>query len=273
LTTKPERSLTTSDVPIAFRRVGSGPALILLHATLSSSRQLRPLASKLAPRFDVISVDRRGSGASVLPQQRAMTRPPEPIDVAVHVADLEALFEAEHLEPAIVAGHSYGGCIALEFAARRPDRVKAVWAYEPPYGPVGPPEAQQAMAQVARAVDEAARRGGPPAAAEAFMIGVSGRRAFNSLSGSSRERVRQAGPSAIADAALLGMDPDGLPRIDRPVVIAYGADSQPVYQQIANGLISRIPGAIQQRLESADHMAPIVRPEVISAEIEALADR
>ena len=266
-------SLQRDDATIAYRRSGSGPVLLLLHATLSSSRQLRSLATKLATRFDVISVDRRGSGASVSPRQRALGARPEPIDVAVHIDDLELLLTRLAVGPAIVIGHSYGGCVALELAARKPELVRSVWAYEPPYAPVASPAVQAAMAEVARKTMKAARDGGPPAAAEVFMVGVSGERAFKALSGASRDRVRQAGPSAIADAALEGMDPAGLAHIASPVVIAYGADSEPIYREIAEALCERIPGAMPEGLAGADHMAPILGADIVAAAVEAFADR
>ena len=72
-----------------FTRLGSGPALFLLHATLSTSRQLRALAASLARHHTVIAVDRRGSGGST------SEGPAAPIDVAVHVADLASLAQSQ----------------------------------------------------------------------------------------------------------------------------------------------------------------------------------
>ena len=102
------------------------------------------------------------------------------------------------------------------------------------------------------------------------MAGVSGQDALESLSLAGRDRVRRAGRSAIADAALLGLEPHGLKRISCPVVIAYGAESHEVYAQIAVALRAQVPGATTSRLDEADHMAPITRPDAIAAEIEAL---
>ena len=57
---------------LAYHRTGEGPPLLLLHATLSSSRQLQSLANRLAASYPVIAVDRRGSGESRPPgSQRA----------------------------------------------------------------------------------------------------------------------------------------------------------------------------------------------------------
>ena len=107
------------------------PLVVLLHATLSTGRQLAPLARALAAPGDlrVVAPDRRGSGERRLD-------PPRAVDVAEHLADLAALLDAEGAGRAVLVGHSFGGVVALEAAARLPERVAAVVAYEPPYGPL-----------------------------------------------------------------------------------------------------------------------------------------
>lgn len=198
---------------------------------------------------------------------------PISIDVAVHVADLANILEAGHVLPAAIVGHSYGGCVALELAARRPELVSAVFAYEPPYGPVAPAEAQAGMAEVARQTLEARDRDDLEGAALAFMAGVSGADAVAALRPAARARIGRAGQGAVADATLLGMDPDGLERISSPVRIATGGASAPLYAAIAEALAARIPGADHERLEGMDHMAPVLRPEVVAVAVEAFLDR
>jgi pimeloyl-ACP methyl ester carboxylesterase len=248
---------------VAHAAVGEGPPLVLLHATLSSSRELRALAGRLAAAFRVTSVDRRGSGASALPP----SVPPGPIDVAVHVDDLVALIEAERLAPVTLVGHSYGGCIALELAARHPRLVARVWAYEPPYAPVGPAATHALLDAVSRRTAEAFEASGLGAAAETFLASVAGEGAVAALSPQARERIRAQGVAAVADAGLLGLDPEGLMGIECPVTIATGTASWPAYAGVAEGLVGRIPGAIHSRIEGADHMAPLTRPETIATAV------
>lgn len=261
---EPERSIDRPGGQIVYRRVGDGPPLVLLHATLSFSRQLRTLAERLGDRFSVISVDRRGSGAS----GAAAPTPAAPIDVSVHLDDLAAIAEAEQVGPALIVGHSYGGCIALELAARRPGLVSAVFAYEPPYGPLAPSAARERMAEVARETLAANEAGDLSRAALTFMAGVSGAAAVAALSPAVRARISRAGTGAVADATLLGMDPDGLSRISCPIRVATGSQSQALYADIAVAITERVAGATHQRIEGADHMAPIVRPELIAAAVE-----
>lgn len=248
---------------LAYRRVGHGPSLLLLHGTLSSAGQLRPLAYRLAARFSVLAVDRRGSGETGLFAGTA----PGPIDVAVHVDDLAAVLAAENAAPALVVGHSFGGCVALELAARRPDLVAGVWAFEPPYAPAGPPIVRLAMGTLAERVAAATDTGGLPAAAETFLALVSGPAALAALSPSTRAAIRAAGASVLADAPLAGLDPAGLARISCPVALAVGAEGQPFYTEIADGLAARIRDATVVPLAGMEHTAPITHAGAIAGTI------
>ena len=265
--TEAVRFLERDGWALAYHRTGDGPPLLLLHATLSSSRQLQPLANRLAASYTVIAVDRRGSGESRPPG----VPPAGPIDVAVHVDDLVAILAAERVGPVLAVGHSYGGCLALEFAARRPELVTGSWVYEPPYAPVGPPAVRAALVDVGRRTAAAAHDGGPGAAAEAFLSAVGGAGAVESLSPAARQRVRLADSAALADAALLGLEPDGLGRIRCPVVVATGTASLPVYAAIAEALIERVPDAVHESIAGAAHGAPITHSGTVADAIEAFA--
>ena len=252
--------------PLYYERRGEGPPLLLLHATLSSSRQLRTLATRLAASNTVVSIDRRGSGLSTF------EGPAGPIAVTTHVEDLLGIIDAEGLGPVTVVGHSFGGCIALELAGRRPELVRAVFAYEPPYAQVAPRAVREGMAEVGLRTLAANDEGGLEAAALTFMEGVSGAETVAALSPAARARVERAGQGAVADATLLGMDPDRLAYISCPVRIVTGTASAPLYAEIAEALVSRIPAAEYLRLAGADHMAPVLRPDAVAADISGFLE-
>ncbi len=254
------RRVERNGASIAYRRSGApaGLPLVLLHATLSSSAQLRGLSGLLEELGPVIALDRRASGASVVAQ------PGHPIDVAEHVADIAAVLAAEGLGPALLVGHSYGGCVALETAARRPELVAGVVAYEPPYVAVAPPEVRTWSLVLGERSSAAYGEGGPAAAAELFMRAVSGDRAFEALKGRSRAFVLEQGGGAAADAALLGLEPAGLSRIACPVVLAAGDSRGPAYDGVADALAARIPGARLLRLPGLAHPAPVTNPERVA---------
>ena len=243
------------------------PLVVLLHATLSTGRQLAPLVAAVAGPGDlrVLAPDRRGSGGRRLD-------PPRSVAMEEHVADLAAHLDAAGTERAILVGHSFGGVVAIEAAARLPDRVRAVVAYEPPYGPLADARTQRAFARVAREVAAAAAAGGPPAAARAFMRGVAGPRSWAALAERTRAFLEAEGGGAAADAAMAGLDPDGLARIACPVAILTGSASEPFYAPIADALAARIPGARRTDLAGLRHTAPITDPATVAAAVrEAVA--
>jgi Acyl-CoA synthetases (AMP-forming)/AMP-acid ligases II len=254
-------------VRLVYRTVGTGPVhLLLLHGTLSTARQLTGLARLLAASaaLTVHAVDRRGSGGSRLAE-------PTPLHIDVHVDDLVAVLDAEGCRAAVLVGVSFGGVVALEFAARVPDRTLAVVAYEPPYGPLADADTQRAFATVAEATERAWATGGAPSAAETFMRGVADE-AWERLSDRTRAFLASEGAGAYVDAGLRGLDPSGSGRIRVPVTILTGDASDPFYRPIAEALVERIPGARRVHLAGMTHASPITDPApVAEAVIAALA--
>lgn len=111
--------------PIAFDRLGAGPALILVGGAFQY-RAIDPrtarLAELLAPRFSVYHYDRRGRGDS---------GDTAPYAVAREVEDLDALIAAAG-GSALVFGMSSGAALALE-AAKRGLAITKLALYEPPF--------------------------------------------------------------------------------------------------------------------------------------------
>jgi pimeloyl-ACP methyl ester carboxylesterase len=94
---------------IAFDRVGSGPAIVLVDAAAGfrGFGPMGPLAGALAPEFTVFTYDRRGRGESTDTQPYAVER---------EVEDLHALVAAAG-GSACVYGFSSGAVLALRAAA------------------------------------------------------------------------------------------------------------------------------------------------------------
>jgi o-succinylbenzoate---CoA ligase len=250
---------------IGWRVTGSGTrSLVLLHGTLSNAAQLGRLAGALAEpgAVTVHALDRRGSGSSRLVA-------PRPLDVSVHVADLIAYLDARGIQRADIVGVSFGGVIALETAARHPERVRAVVAYEPPYGALADRELLAWFRRLAADTAAAHATRGPAAAAETFLRAVAGEAAWARLPARARGYLEAEGDGALVDACLEGLAPDGLARITAPVAILTGSASEPFYAPLADALAARIPGARRDTLEGLTHTTPITQPGAVAPTILA----
>lgn len=107
---------------IAFDETGQGPAIILVGGALSDRSAAAPLASLLAPHFNVFAYDRRGRGGSGDTAPYAVEREVEDIDALINEAGGSAF----------VFGHSSGAVLALEAAARGL-AITRLALYEPPF--------------------------------------------------------------------------------------------------------------------------------------------
>lgn len=125
---------------IAYERVGSGPAVILVDGALGYPGVFGPerLPGLLADHFTVISYARRGRGESSDALQEAPAQTSEEVkqravdSVAREIDDLNALID-EAGGSAYLYGISSGAALVLEAAARLGERVKKLALYEVPY--------------------------------------------------------------------------------------------------------------------------------------------
>lgn len=105
---------------VHYRRAGSGPPLILLHASPTSSQAMRAHILALAVRFTVIALDTPGYG-------RSDPLPLEAPDIEDYADALADTLKALAIPRALVFGRHTGACIAMSLAARAADLVEAVW--------------------------------------------------------------------------------------------------------------------------------------------------
>jgi pimeloyl-ACP methyl ester carboxylesterase len=98
---------------------GGARRSIVLLAGLGDTAQLyRGLAPRLAGRFRVVGLTRRGHGRS--------DRPDSGYDLDTFVEDIRCFLDALGIGRAILVGHSFGGLEMPRFAIRYPRRVEAL---------------------------------------------------------------------------------------------------------------------------------------------------
>lgn len=101
-----------------YTRRGTGPLVVLLHPVGLDGTFWGDLPETLAATHTVLTVDTRGHG-----QSPEASRPGH---LDTHIDDFATLLAELDLGPATLVGVSFGGMIAQNLAARRPDLVSAL---------------------------------------------------------------------------------------------------------------------------------------------------
>jgi pimeloyl-ACP methyl ester carboxylesterase len=107
------------EVRLAYSVAGSGPPLVLIHGAYVDRRMWAPQVAFLRDRYRVVTLDLRGHGETGPTRAERYTIP-------LLAGDLGALLDHLGIERAVLGGLSMGGMIAQSFAARRPERVRAL---------------------------------------------------------------------------------------------------------------------------------------------------
>ena len=108
---------TEASSSVYYRKMGAGPALVLLHGFPESGTLWQNIWDELSRSYTLIIPDFPGSGNSVLDRETSV------VDMAECV---NAIMYNEAIDAAIIAGHSMGGYVAFAFAALYPHKVKGL---------------------------------------------------------------------------------------------------------------------------------------------------
>jgi pimeloyl-ACP methyl ester carboxylesterase len=266
--------LTHCELRVA--RVGSGTPVLLMHTLGGILEYFEPLVAALdRTRCDVIAVDLPGHGESTA----------APVEhTAGYFADtIEELLGELDVSGAVLAGDSIGASIALILAARRNPRVAAVVAVNPyDYGNRGGARRNSPLANVLFTTLLLPGIGAVAAHAEIeWMVRSLLRSGLHDP-----DRLPSTLPGAIHRRSSLPGHPRAFrslmrqwrtwidarkqyPRIDVPVVLAYGAEdwANPVERE-ENA--RAIPHARVVTLERAGHFASLDCPADVAALIESV---
>lgn len=139
-------TIETNGIKLAYTRTGgTKPALVLAHGVTDNGLCWTPVATQLAPDYDVVMVDARGHGQS--------DAPAEGYDPLTQANDLAGVIVGLGLERPYVLGHSMGAVTALVLAGTHPDLPGAILLEDPPgwwteaAGPASTVEAARAKAE------------------------------------------------------------------------------------------------------------------------------
>jgi pimeloyl-ACP methyl ester carboxylesterase len=230
-----------------------GDPLVLVHAGVADARMWEPVVTALAKQQRVVRFDMRGFGRS-----RSAKGAFSPL------GDLAALLDALSIERAHVVGASFGGLVALEFAATHPVRVRSLvlLAGALPDIEPSPPllafaeaeDAAIAVGQLEDAVDINVRMWASHSTPEVqALVADMQRDAF----------VLQLREGAASDE----LDPPvsaRLAEIAVPATVAYGTLDVADFEQVAQRLHAELPDATLHEIADAGHLLALDQPEAVT---------
>jgi pimeloyl-ACP methyl ester carboxylesterase len=225
--------------------------VVMVHGTMDRHTGFARMR-RLLGDLRTIVYDRRGYG-------RSRASPPSPaLDDSVD--DLLGLCAGR---PAVVVGHSYGGCVGLRAAQVAPDTVRAVVVYEAPLPWLMAWPSGTGSGRALSAVT-------PEAGVEAFLRQVIGNRRWAALPERSRAERLAEGPALLADLRSVRPAPGDPAPVDLaavpvPVVVGRGTTSPPHLLDGADELARLLPDGRLVVVDGAGHNAHATHPEAVAA--------
>lgn len=250
------------------------PALFLLHGLSSNARVWERMAARLPDRR-IVALDQRSHGLS--------DRPASGYTADELAADAAHAVESLGLERPAVAGHSWGGAVALDFAARFPALVSGLAIVD---GPIAAMSRNMTWEQVAQRMQ-------PPFPTYADLDAAAAAQAAY-LDGAWQDDLRdfvEAGltrtPAGYVSTLtapvrltilreLYAHQPEALlPRVEGPLLIAVAGRAwrhapesfMEQKRRSAEAVLAIRPDA-QVRWYDSPHDIPLVRPSELAADLE-----
>jgi len=265
------RTIEVNGARVAYAAAGSGETVLLLHSSASSSTQWRPLSESLQARWRVLAPDLHGYG------QTDPRRGPGSPGLADEIALTDAVL-AESAEPIHLVGHSYGGAVALRFAAERPERLGSLTLIEPVAFHLlcGAPEGTaehglfREVAALAADVTESATEGDGRRGMARFVDYWNGAGTWMRMRPDAQAALARQAPRVALDFRAAMTDPTrlrALRGIAVPTLILCGTASPRPTRRIATLVAQILPKARLKTIEGAGHMLPLTHHEAVNAAI------
>lgn len=238
------------------------PGIVLVHGTTADHQTWRVLGPLLAARHPIVSIDRRGRGASGDTAPYAIGREFE--DVAAVARALASTTGG----PVAVVGHSFGGRCALGAAGLEPSAIGWVVTYE------GAVAAHVGTADLDR-LEALAAAGDGAALLEVFLRDVV------EMTDVEWQRFRDApvwpdrvaaAPTIVREVRAGGGEAAawaGYADVRQPVLQLLGSESPPYFRAGAEALGARLADGRVVVIEGARHSAHHTHAEAMRAAIEA----
>jgi pimeloyl-ACP methyl ester carboxylesterase len=247
---------------VAYRRAGSGSALVLLHGFTQDSRIWRPQLEGMSDEFSVIAWDAPGAGGS--------DDPFEPFGIEDWASDLAGFLDALEIGRAHVVGLSWGGLLAQELYRRAPTVVRSLVLADTYAGWKGSLPDAVADERLAACLRESLL---PPSEFVArYLPGMFSDAVTPEIGdelGAIMAEFHPAGFRMMASALAEADTRDLLPLIQAPTLLIWGDEDARSPLSVLRQFAGAIPGAQATVLRGAGHVSNLERPHEFDAAVRA----
>ncbi len=257
---------------VDYDEYGSGPVIVLIHGSPGTSRAWQRVAERLGGRFRVIAPNLPGYG------QTTHRESDGPADSSVAAGLIEALIRAVG-PPLVVAGHSYGGVVALRLALRNEVAPRALALFEPVAVPILDAVGEaEAFAAARAAIDDylGSVEAGDAQAVRKMVDYWFGAGAFQRLPAPMTDFLLAHTGHNVRDVrATFGerYTVEALGRLAIPVLVVCGGRSPDVMRKICAGIAAHARYGSLIAIEKADHALTATHVDQVAGLIAGLADR
>ncbi|MFD9565155.1 alpha/beta fold hydrolase [Streptomyces sp. NPDC059994] len=233
--------------------VGSGPAVLLLHSTVCDRRMWDPQVPALVGAgYQVVRCDFRGFGETPMPDR--------PYNNA---EDVVALLDSLGIERTALIGSSGGGRVALEIAARRPERVTSLTLLCTALAGHEPSAELEAFGDREDALIEAGDIAGATDLNVDAWVGPDADAAARELVRRMQRNAFDVQLAAEEEFGQIKVEPD-LSAITAPTLLVSGDHDFADFRQIAVHLSTLLADARHLELPWAGHLPGLERPDEVN---------
>ncbi len=259
---------------------GSGPDLLLAHATGFCARMWAPIVENLCAHFRCVAYDARGHGGSESPLYRTGPLGLDAWNWVRFTEDAHAVITAAALSNPFGVGHSSGGATELLLQERHPTFAAlylfepVVFTDEPPKGPW--PDRELAVRTRKRRAQFASRTEALDAFATKGPFMNLDRRALEAyidfgFSTSEDGTVSlRCNPDDEADVYVMGSAHDAylnLNHVEIPTTIAHGELSTSFSSEEMRMVADKLPSARFEEYDGLGHFGPLEDPDRFSSQV------
>jgi 3-oxoadipate enol-lactonase len=260
------QQIKSGDAEIAYRALGEGPPVILLHPFPANHEFWLPVAQSLATRYRVVLPDLRGHGDSGVGEG--------PATMDKHAGDIARVMDDTGIGRAPLVGVSIGGYALFEFWRTHRGRVTALGLFNTK----APADSGEARAGRLQAANDVLESGTEPFFGSMIprLLGRTTREARPDLVEGALRMMRKMSPEDVAQVQRGMADRsdsvDTLKTINVPTLLVTGDEDMLTGLNEAELMRRHIAGSQLRVIPRAGHYSPWEQPEEVAKLLRPFLD-